>query len=320
MYIAEHANTLREWFTFPDQRADLLYSLCSKKDMHYLAKRFNIPTAETAFPRCLDDVLNFLHTAPFPIILKQIISWPPMSCEGLLVHNERELVDTYEALKASEKQNLLLQEYIPGGDDSQWLFTGYFDERSNCLAGFTGRRIRQWPIHAGVTTLGVCQRNETIAGPAKNLLHAIGYKGIVAIDYRFDARDGQYKVLDINPRIGANTRLFVADNGIDVARALYFDMTGRPATTQAAAPEGRKWVVEDNDLKSSLLRLFDRRFTATQWINSYRGVREAAYFSLDDPGPFLQMLTHNLVESLTPRRMRQLPQRLARSRNLAQIP
>jgi len=39
------------------------------------------------------------------------------------------------------------------------------------------------------------------------------------LDYRFDKRDGQYKLLDFNPRIGAQFRLLVDDNGLDVGES-----------------------------------------------------------------------------------------------------
>ena len=32
-----------------------------------------------------------------------------------------------------DQTNLMLQEYIPGGDDSVWMFNGYSDANSECL-------------------------------------------------------------------------------------------------------------------------------------------------------------------------------------------
>jgi D-aspartate ligase len=47
-------------------------------------------------------------------------------------------------------------------------------------------------------------------------MQEIGYSGIVDIGYRYDRRDGEYKLLDVNPRVGATFRLFVDSNGMDV--------------------------------------------------------------------------------------------------------
>ena len=51
-------------------------------------------------------------------------------------------------------------------------------------------------------------------------MKTIGYMGIMDFDYRLDLRDGRYKLLDFNPRIGAQFRLFESHDGMDVARAM----------------------------------------------------------------------------------------------------
>ena len=104
----------------------------------------------------------------------------------------------------------MLQEYIPGGDDDVWMFNGYFDADSDCLVGFTARKLRQTPIHTGATSLGICLPNAEVHETTVRWMKRLGYRGILDIGYRFDARDGRYKVLDVNPRIGATFRLFVA--------------------------------------------------------------------------------------------------------------
>ena len=120
------------------------------------------------------------------------------------------------------------------------------------------------------------------------LMRAVGYRGILDIGFRFDARDGQYKLLDVNPRIGGTFRLFVGPDGTDVLRAMYLDLTGQrvPATSLC---EGRRWIVEPLDLLSSLTYLRRGDITLRGWVRSLRRVREAAWFALDDPAPFLAL-------------------------------
>jgi len=291
IFVADHADELAKWYTFPKQEAELIRSLCSKKEMYYLAKKFNIPTAEAVFPQSKRDVLDFLETASFPIMLKAIHGWRLAKLRrgqvNVVVNTRSELLEEYYAMEDPEEPNLMLQEYIPGDDQAVWMFNGYFNESSDCLAAFTGRKIRQWPAHRGITTLGICMSNKTVEETTREFMKAIGYRGIVDIGYRYDARDGRYKLLDINPRIGCTFRLFVADNGVDVVRALYLDMTGQPVTA-ASAPNGRRWLVEDLDLLSSLVYHINGSLSLKEWIRSYRGVREAAYFAFDDPLPLLK--------------------------------
>jgi predicted ATP-grasp superfamily ATP-dependent carboligase len=134
----------------------------------------------------------------------------------------------------------------------------------------------------------VCEANPTVQEDTIRLMKAVGYRGILDIGFRFDGRDGQYKLLDVNPRIGGTFRLFVGPDGMDVLRAMYLDLTGQqvPATS---LPEGRRWIVEPLDIVSSAVYRRRGDITLTGWARSLRGVREAAWFALDDPGPFLAL-------------------------------
>jgi predicted ATP-grasp superfamily ATP-dependent carboligase len=168
------------------------------------------------------------------------------------------------------------------------MLNGYFDGDSECHAPVTGRKLRQLPPYTGVTTLGVCVPNPDVEETNRRFMQAIGYRGVLDIGYRYDARDGRYKLLDVNPRIGATFRLFVGEDGMDVVRALYLDLTGQPVPPSRAR-EGRKWVVENLDVAASRRYARDGRLTLRQWLGSFRGVDEAAWLALDDPLPFVMM-------------------------------
>jgi predicted ATP-grasp superfamily ATP-dependent carboligase len=286
--VAEHATLLREVFSFPRQDAALVRLLCDKSDMQNLAFQNGVPTAKSVVPRSRQDVVEFLETAVFPVMVKATDAERLRRRIGrtkFLVHTRRQLLELYARAQDREGPNLLIQEFIPGED---WMFNGYFDANSQCLFGVTGKKIRRFPVNSGVTSLGVCLRNETVARTTTDFMKAIGYQGILDIGYRYDTRDGRYKVLDVNPRIGCTFRLFTSTDGMDVARALYRDMTGQRIAS-ARAVEGRRWIVEDFDLFSALRSCLDRTMTFKDWARSMHGIQEAACFALDDPLPFLVM-------------------------------
>jgi D-aspartate ligase len=287
LFVADHAVALREQFLFPPICPDLIREVSSKKGMYYLAKEHGVPTPEAAFPKSRQDVLEFLSRAKFPVMLKAIYGSQLMKISGkkmFIVQTEAELLEKYDALEDHANPNLMIQEYIPGGDDTVWMFDGYFNDRSECLLAFTGKKIRQYPVSQGSTSLGICLQNETVRKTTTEFMKKIGYQGILDIGYRYDARDGLYKVLDINPRIGSTFRLFVAENGMDVARALYLDLTGQQVVP-GTAREGRKWVVEDQDLISCLRYHREGNLTFKQWIDSFHGVEEAGFYASDDLYP-----------------------------------
>ena len=119
-------------------------------------------------------------------------------------------------------------------------------------------------------------------------MKALGYRGILDIGYRYDARDSSYKLLDANPRLGATFRLFVAENGMDVVRAQYLHFTEQPIPA-CSVSDGRKWIVEDEHLISCIRYYRDGELTLSDWLACYTGIQECAWFAADDIKPFLRM-------------------------------
>jgi len=293
---ARHYEVLKERFIFPPQSAALASSLASKKEMYFLARKHGIPTPDASFPNTLEDVIEFSRAASFPVMVKGIEGARLKRLLGagvLIAKTPSELVAICKQIENGHLSNVMLQEYIPGGDEAVWMFNGYFNSDSDCLFGITGRKIRQYPAYTGATSLGICMPNPTVHDTTTRWMKELGYKGILDIGYRYDARDGQFKVLDVNPRIGATFRLFVDRNGIDVARAFYLDVTGQPISS-APSRAGRRWVVEDCDIGSSLRYLKDKNLTFAQWLTSLAGIEEAAYLALDDLSPFWSMCTRSI--------------------------
>jgi D-aspartate ligase len=202
-----------------------------------------------------------------------------------------ELTQAYDRMDPRAQASTLVQEYIPGGAAADWIFNGCFDRSSACLFRGTGLKLRQLPVGTGAATLGVSLPNAVVEDVSVSLVRAMHYTGMIDVDYRFDYRDGRYKLLDVNPRIGASFRLFVAEDGTDVLRAHYLDATGQPVT-RTRARYGRKWIVELRDVRSCLKLLRSGQLNARAWLRSIAGVEEMAWFDSGDMAPFAAMLRH----------------------------
>ena len=290
LFVADNATALLEGFLFPHQPPGLARALSSKKQMYLLCKKHSIPTPETVFPQSREDVVEFLTSATFPVMLKCIdytaLRGPKRKV--VLGPDTATVLRHYDTIEAREIAHWMLQEHVPGGSEMVWMFNGYFNEESQCLFGLTGKKIRQYPAYTGMTSLGLCVANDTVARQTKDFMKAIGYQGILDIGYKYDVRTDQYKLLDANPRIGATFRLFVDTRGLDVARVLYRHLTDQPIAP-GAPRDGRRRVVEDYDVVSSLTLYRDGKLGVREWVRSFRGVEEASWFARDDPAPFFAM-------------------------------
>lgn len=293
LFVATHREQLEEGYWFQNNSPELIGRLISKEGMHGLARANGVPVPDISFPQSFPDIEAYLDNGgSLPVVLKAIDGTRLFRRTGkkmVIVHTADELVRQYRELDEPGFPNLMLQEYIPGDDDQIYIFNGYFNRGSECLAGFTGHKIRQFPVHVGCASLGIATWNQEVADMTVSFMRAIGYQGILDIGYRYDQRDGKYRVLDINPRVGQAFRLFVADNDLDVVRALYLDLSGQELP--ASRPrEGRRWLIEDLDLISSYHYYMEGTLSIRQWLRSFRGVEEAMWFSWRDPKPFLLML------------------------------
>ena len=300
--VGQHAETLSRWFRFPQPPLGLAQLVASKKGLYELCGKFGISCPRVSYPSSGHDLEEFAATADFPVVAKAIEPWLLPARAGLkstsIIYCAEDLLNLYRMLEGHSAGNLVLQEYIPRDCAQDWFFHGYCDARSSCLVSFTGVKLRSYPPYAGATSLGRCQDNETLRGQAERLLEAIGYRGIVDLDYRLDLRDGEYKLLDFNPRVGAQFRIFEDAAGVDVVRALHLDLTGREVHRRPQR-DGRVFVVEQSDLLASLGYHRAGDLSLRSWLSSlWGGRRELAWFARDDPAPFLLMCVRLLLRGV----------------------
>jgi D-aspartate ligase len=291
LFVADNRHVLVERFLFPNQPPGLVRALSSKRGLNDICERVGIPAPNVFYPASPGDVERFAATAVFPIVAKsmdpEVLAARRRGHSVYIANTPGELLEYYSRVEGDAgAPNLMLQEYIPGGPETVWMFNGYFDASSRRQVGFTGQKLRQHPPYTGMSTLAVVRDNPEVRALTERLMSAIEYRGIVDMGYRFDVRDGRYKLLDVNPRVGATFRLFVGTDGMDVVRAMYLDLTGQPVPP-SVAPEGRKWILETHDPVSCLTYHRDGVLSGREWVRSLRGIREGALFALDDPRPFV---------------------------------
>ncbi|MEV7884305.1 carboxylate--amine ligase [Streptomyces sp. NPDC002817] len=287
--IAEHRDELGARFLVPRVERGLPRRLASKQGLHELCVEHGIPSPTAAFPRSYDDIVAFADKALFPVVAKNREAFvrrtrPAVNGTTRVATRERLLT---LARDWGERPGVILQEYLPREQAEDWIVHAYFDADSTPLAMFTGVKVRSWPPHAGMTANAYVVDNPELADLAARFIKEIGFTGIIDLDLRFDRRDGLYKLLDFNPRMGAQFRLFENESGVDVVRALHLDLTGRrvPEGEQRA---GHRYIVENIDLPALLA--YRRSGYTTPHAPDRASGTELAWLAGDDPLPFLTML------------------------------
>lgn len=285
IFIERNSHLLQKQFAFPQPVRPVIHPLLNKWEMHLLAQEHHIPTPNTAYAALRADIDEFLETGSFPIVMKPAdpYSRDPRS-KKMIINSRQELMDAVDRKAGHASLNMVLQEYIPGDADSVWMCNGYFAQNREHTVTFTGKKLRQ-TSSMGLATLAICLPNETVATQTRRLMEGVGFRGCVGIGFRYDNRDGLYKLLDVNARVSGVFRLFAGTNEMDVVRVCYLDLTGQHVPETALQP-GRKWMLED-DVVGAVRAIRSGRLSIAEWIRSIRDVQELQWFVKDDPVPFL---------------------------------
>jgi predicted ATP-grasp superfamily ATP-dependent carboligase len=260
---------------------------CDKRLMHQLAKNLEVHQPWTVCPSNREELAEI--DCPFPVILKPAIRLQPSSLavpKAWLAEDRKSLLTRYdEASALLSPENLIIQEIVPGGGEAQFSYAALCKDGCS-LASLVARRTRQFPRDFGqLSTYVETVDKPEIIEPAERLLAALRFTGLVEVEFKRDPRNGQFKVLDINPRVwGWHTLSRRA--GVDFPYLLWLLASGKPVP-RLRGRAGERWVHLSADLRMAIEEIVRGRLSLLDYLRSIRGPLESAIFSWDDPLPGL---------------------------------
>ena len=203
---------------------------------------------------------------------------------------DREEFEAIWSRLASSKLAVIAQEHIPGGADQHYFIDGFRDRHGNLPALFARRRVRISPPDFGSSSYCVSVPLEEVAGALPGLtelLERLRYRGIFSAEFKRDARDGIFRILEVNTRAWWYVE-FAARCGVNVVEMAWRDAQDLPiaATTNKYAI-GEGCVNLPNDIAAVFARNRNGRtpplVALGQWSRAYFNV-----FHIADPMPGLQ--------------------------------
>jgi predicted ATP-grasp superfamily ATP-dependent carboligase len=292
LFLAEHGGPLREAFVFPRVAAGLPRVLAGKDTMPAAVSAvcggLGLAAPVMAVPASVGQAEEFAAGTGFPVVAKLASPWVPAGLRSTSLLADGGELEAAVAACAGAGARLLLQEFVPWSPGGDWFFHGYRPAGGPMVASFTGVKDRSYPARAGLTSYGRWVVNTPLAAAVAALAARLGFAGICDLDLRFDPRDGLFKLLDFNPRLGAQFRLFTDTAGVDVARAAYLDLTGQPVPAGNPLP-GRAFAAENYDPLAAVSYWRAGDLTPRGWLASLRRADELAWWARDDHAPFAAM-------------------------------
>ncbi|MGR4883315.1 ATP-grasp domain-containing protein [Streptomyces sp. LARHCF249] len=252
--VSRVAPMLTDRFRIPHQPDNLPARVADKAELSRLCARWDVPHPETVIPASGGEAARAAWRLGLPVVAKWSRPWLlPAAADGLrsttLVHTVAEARRLYER-SAEAGSRLLLQRFLPGGPDTDWFFHGAFARGGRPLLAGSGRKELSWPVRTGLTAVGRWLPDPEVEEAGLRLAERLGYQGILDLDFRRDER-GTFRLVDFNPRPGAQFRLFTDAAGLDVVQAMYLDLTGQRVPEPAGGP-GRVFVAENYALLAAV--------------------------------------------------------------------
>ena len=200
---------------------------------------------------------------------------------------------------------LMLQEYIPGLATCHYMVEGFVDRTGSVRARFVRQRLRMYPPDFGDSTYMVSTPLDAVEGavaPLDRLLTALDYRGVFEAEFKYDERDDQFKLLEVNSRPWAFIG-FAATCGVGFCKMIYRDALALPVESVHGYEVGRHCIVPFPDTFGCWQLVREGRLTPWAWGFSWMRARQLV-FSWDDPAPaaasFVDLLHYILRRWGTP--------------------
>ena len=307
--VNRHRAVLENYFLVPFSGPEVVEPVLDKARLYQRATELGIPIPRTWYLH-LDTIEQVAAELPYPCIVKpteQRAFYDAFQDKAWRISGPADLV---AAIERASTHPLVAQEIVGQGLTDFYSVCSYLgkaggerreqvgNEGGGKEAVFVGRKLEQYPPQFGTGCLVAAEWVPSIAERGIQILKTFGYHGVSEVEFIYDERDNEYKLLDINTRVWKWIGLPIAA-GVDLPWLAYSDAIGKPAG--AAVPrDGIIWTHAKDYMalrQSGLGKGTAHYIPEASWAEMIAGRAEHivdAVIDPADPGPAARML-HNTL-------------------------
>ena len=247
-----------------------------------MAEKHGIPVPKTWYIDDISQINKLKNSLPYPIVIK-----PKKSSGAVGICYSKQPGDLMEQYLSVHQRfpYPLIQELIPQegpGYGASFLL----DERGRVKASFVHKRLREYPVTGGASTLRESVRRDDIRDMAQVLLNALNWFGVGMVEFKVDPRDNIPKLMEVNPRFWGSLSLAV-QAGVNFPYLLYRMSRGESFKPVEHYQIGKRcrWLLPGDILH--FIYNPKRRSLVPEFFNFWD--RNTAYdiISIEDPLPVL---------------------------------
>jgi len=303
-FLDEYMDELREYYVVPPIAKGLYTKLMDKDTLSAVALENNLLTPKIIEPGSFSEKEALYEKIQseigFPCLIKPVTSHSFVAefREKMFVaENRKDLEEGLERAKAAH-QKVFIQQLIKGFDDHMYTFDCYIDKTGNLTHWATFQKKRQFPINYGASTYVKQRYVQELYDIGANFLLNIEYRGFAEMEFKLDAEDGKFYLIEINVRTTNFNRL-LDKLGINVPSIMFKDLNNERI--------GGKEIKTDTELyfwsgyeDFAAIRgyLKEKQLTAGQIISSLFNKKVYAIWSIKDPLPGIVFVVEKLKNGL----------------------
>lgn len=228
----------------------------------------------------------------FPLITKGrygLSFYKATGSKVLLSENEEQLKQNFALISLYGIENTFTQELIPSDDRNKTISFTAFCVDGIIKAHWTGVKLREHPIQFGTATFAESIYNQQCYNQSVILLGSLNFTGVCEVEYLYDPRSDQYKLIEINARTWLWVGLAKAC-GVDYATIIYNYHNSINNDYPDKYLTGIKWVNYITDFMFSVIALMKGKLNIRDYLSSFKGKKVFAVFSRNDILPGLMFL------------------------------
>lgn len=304
--IDQYLDELSEVYLINQTQQGLWTQLMDKNSLYDIAKAHQVLIPETIRVDEEDLYTRVQSELGYPCIVKPSDSPSFVKIfrkKIFKVHNESELK---KALIQAADANLevFVQRIVPGFDDHMYTYDCYLNQDSKVTNHTTAHKKRQYPINFGASVFTEQIYVEALHEIGKPFLEAVGYKGFAEIEFKKDADNGNYYLIEINVRT-TNFNVLLEKVGLNFPYIAYRELTGLAYESyNITESTGRTFVYGFEDLLAIKGYLQTKQLKLGQVIKSLFVKKSRAIIAKDDMIPalvFMGDILKKILNKLTRR-------------------
>nr|WP_106781194.1 ATP-grasp domain-containing protein [Lysinibacillus timonensis] len=223
--IIKNKTALQQYFTVPYIDESLMDKILLKENFYKMCEKYNFKYPGTTTVTA-ENYEGFTPPFEYPIILKASNSVAYWACEFpgkkkvFIAHDAEEKSAILKAIYSSSYQDtMIVQEFIPGDDSYMRVLNAYVGKDGKVKLMCLGNPILEEHSPEGIGSYAaiITTYDEKLMDKVRFFLEDIGYTGFANFDMKYDARDGEYKLFEINLRNGRSS-YFVTAAGYNIMK------------------------------------------------------------------------------------------------------